>query len=254
MWRGRARLSLVLAIGAGLVTTSGFAWTLGGSGISGWDTRELIIHYNPTGCPLPAGTLEATLDKAIAVWNQIPTAGITLSRAEKPSSTTAEELFSNTATDSPVVICDPDFATHAKANPDGVPAATQIRVLDPSHDNIDYGGTALNAEQGTRAEISRLTSDQLTVALAHELGHILGLGHSGLPQALMYYSLDGKSGPELNQDDKDGLSYLYPQNDFADGPFGCQAVHPRGSPASLGWLFAFVLVQVVVGRRWWGRP
>jgi hypothetical protein len=48
----------------------------------------------------------------------------------------------------------------------------------------------------------------LTTAITHELGHTLGLDHSAVEDAVMYYALDGQT--VLHQDDINGVSYLYP--------------------------------------------
>jgi cell wall-associated protease len=51
----------------------------------------------------------------------------------------------------------------------------------------------------------------LTETITHELGHVLGLGHSDDPDATMFFEahFDGR-GAALRQDDVDGLSFIYP--------------------------------------------
>jgi hypothetical protein len=70
------------------------------------------------------------------------------------------------------------------------------------------------------------------IIIAHEVGHILGLGHSQDPAALMYYNAGGKAALTLGQDDIDGISYLYPRNELGgDKMMGCALVAtPRGAP------------------------
>ena len=65
--------------------------------------------------------------------------------------------------------------------------------------------------------------------LTHELGHALGLGHSQDPRATMYATHPpGTSWRSLEQDDRDGVSALYP----GKGAAGCDepgsAACPRG--------------------------
>lgn len=53
----------------------------------------------------------------------------------------------------------------------------------------------------------------------HELGHLLGLGHSADPTATMYSvaHFDGRCA-SIKQDDVDGITFLYPQQQIQPGP------------------------------------
>jgi hypothetical protein len=55
----------------------------------------------------------------------------------------------------------------------------------------------------------------LDEATTHELGHIVGLGHSPNPEAIMFAfaRFDGR-GARLAQEDKDGVAFLYPDSTF----------------------------------------
>ena len=67
----------------------------------------------------------------------------------------------------------------------------------------------------------------------HELGHVLGLGHSSNPDATMYYlaHFDGR-GASLRQDDIDGLRAIYP------GPVATLIANPA-SPQFVGTAITF---------------
>lgn len=216
------------------------AWTLGGSGLKGWQTRALTINVNPSNCPISASTLDSVIDSALGVWNGIATANLTLTRSSVDSTTTPAQFIAGTATDAPLILCDTTFQTDLSVDPSGVPAATKLGSDNP----VDYGAVILNAQAGTAAEISNFDTGVLTLILAHEIGHLLGLGHSSLSNALMYYSVANKTVAVLTQDDRDGISYLYPRNEFQDGAFGCAAVH---RPVTKARVFPFIWFTLMLG-------
>ncbi len=61
--------------------------------------------------------------------------------------------------------------------------------------------------------------DALTVA-AHELGHVAGLGHSSDSGALMYPWYQDLRNPLLGDDDKAGITALYPASDGSEPEAG----------------------------------
>jgi hypothetical protein len=197
------------------------AFTLEGQGLAGWQTRELTIHFNPTNCPVNASTLDAAIDQAAALWSSVPTASLNISRSTTDSKDTPADFLNGTASEVPLILCDTTFATDLQVSADAIPAATKLGTSNP----INYGAIILNAQSNAGAELSQLTSEELQVVVAHEMGHLMGLGHSASPEALMYFSVSTKSLPVLTQDDMDGLSYLYPAN----GNLGCSAVHEKTS-------------------------
>jgi hypothetical protein len=202
-----------------------YAWTHLGSNLRGWNTQTLRVSVNTESCTLPAATVLEIVDEALAAWNGIPYANLKLERGSSTSSIAT--ILAGTATDAPVIACDPDFETHIGSS-DAVPGVT-FRVTPNAAGNIAYAGMLLNAEAGAGAEISQLTRDELAIVIAHELGHALGLGHSSNEKALMYYSIANKSKAQIAQDDMDGIAHLYPRNELSGkGMAGCSAVHEPG--------------------------
>lgn len=213
----RALIALALLC----VAPSAMAWTILSSGLRGYQTKSLTVYVNTTGCSVaPSAVLEA-VDKAITVWNGVATSSLALSRAD--STATAAEFLAGTATASvPLIVCDTSFgANNPGVNVDGVPAATRTGTSNP----LDYSAVLLNSQAGALAAIDQLSQERLNITLVHELGHALGLGHSSNPAAMMYYSIAGKTVAYLTEDDRDGITYLYPRNEFEGGAFGCAAVH-----------------------------
>lgn len=229
-----------------LVPFSTYGWTLASAGLLGWKTRELTVRWSSANCPISSGVLSRVLDASIAVWNKVSTADLKLVKADSETTVDITTFLAGTASETPTILCDSAFSTNnAGASKDSVPALTRLGSSMP----LAYGGIVLNAEVSGAASIDDFTEDQLTIIIAHELGHLLGLGHSGNQNALMYYSLTGKTVATLNKDDRDGISYLYPRNEFLNGAFGCGAVHrgqtEPGSQNAWWWLFAVVFLVVL---------
>ena len=222
----------------------------------GWPTRNLPVYYNAPTCSFSESELISLLDQALATWNSSPNTGLTLFRATTASATTAPQVLADGFTgQSPLVVCDTRFDSDLTVNADGVPAATHLALDSKNHLNV--AGVIINAQFGAQANFNFLTRDQQLVALTHELGHAIGLGHSESNHSLMFYSIDNKTTPTLTEDDMDGATFLYARNEFASNPFGCSAVHFARSTFSIVWMGMFVgiclAVTFVAGRFLQGR-
>ncbi|MBI4404465.1 MAG: matrixin family metalloprotease [Deltaproteobacteria bacterium] len=218
-------------------------WTLLDSSLKGWEQNPLSVRMNYTECTISRTVLDRIIDDSFALWNAAPTAKIKLERSSEESTTTPDQFLARSATDSPLILCDASFGSHLSTDPDQVPAATWIPTPVTT---LDYGAILLNGQAGRAAEISQLSEAELFVVIAHELGHLLGLGHSQDSAALMYYSINGKTKAVLSQDDLDGLTYVYPRNELSSGPFGCAAVHTSDNDSRLSWFLPWVLLLVAV--------
>lgn len=239
---------LILLGSLSLTVSFAHGWTLLASGLKGWQASTITIYINSSGCPITYGEIAAAVDTAITSWNAIPAAGLTLKRAEVESTTDVTTFRASGAPDTPLVVCDPNFATNNHTDADFVPAATRVGSANP----LNYGGISLNSQTGAAANVSRISAPVLAVIMAHELGHVLGLGHSSSSGALMYYSVSGKREVTLTDDDRDGITYLYPRG-VGHQPFGCAAVHsPEGAAKRcFPWLMTMGLGVVfsVIARR-----
>jgi hypothetical protein len=221
-----------------LVTSGAHAWTLEAPGLRGWTSETITIHFNPSSCTVAEATLNQLIDDAVNLWSGSSKINLKVVRDPVASTSTAAEFVAGTATDTPLIVCDSDFGNTLGVDVDHIPAATQLGTHNP----INYGAVVLNATSGAAA-IDRLSETELAVVIAHEMGHLLGLGHSGSSKALMYYSVGSSSLPVLTQDDEDGLSYLYPSAEYSAAPLGCAAVHEEKTSVTkvAGFLFAILM-------------
>jgi len=62
--------------------------------------------------------------------------------------------------------------------------------------------------------------------VAHEIGHVLGIGHTNDKTALMYYDATAKKNLSLSQDDRNAVSFLYPRDELKNLDLigGCGAI------------------------------
>lgn len=209
-----------------------FSFTListSNSNQQGWANSNITFAINATNCP--AGVdITGLVNSAISTWNNVPTSKLNLS----VSGTTAL-----TSAASPVTVyCETNFQTVTGADQNFVPAAAGPSI---SGNTPVAGILYLNVSAGT-ARISNFNQNTLILIMAHEIGHVLGLGHSQDTNALMYFDASAKTTLGLAQDDIDGITYLYPRNEMnGEKPFGCGLVKNLPPPPSSG-LKLFILL------------
>lgn len=223
-----------------IVFQTAYGFTLSSStdsNLKGWADSTVEFRVNTDNCPSSVDVVGIIRD-AVEVWNNVPTSKIKASYGGLTTSTT----FSDPTT----VYCEVNFNTVTQASEDYVPGAANSTK---SNSYINGGILYLNASVG-QANIANFDRTVLTIILAHEIGHVLGLGHSPDSQALMYYDGSAKKKLSLGQDDIDGISYLYPSDELKDGKYaGCGMLKNLPPPSNRD--FAVLLLALLVPFAVW---
>jgi hypothetical protein len=185
------------------------AFTLSNSsGVKGWANNEVTIVVNASNCPSGVDVV-GLIKGAMDVWNHVPTSSLKI----KYGGTTTATTDGNPV----VAYCETNFQAVTGADQDSVPGVARGN----GNSQLATGLLVLNVSSGN-ANIANVSSIGLKVVVAHEIGHVLGLGHSQSADALMYYTYSLKTDLNLSQDDIDGVTYLYPSDEFDDNEFaGC---------------------------------
>lgn len=162
---------------------SAHGFTLLSASDSYWKVSPITVSLDISTCGNTAEALSSVLDESIRIWNRVGTTSLTLKRVDSAGNI--------------LVACETLSS--------GVGGVTSVS---------SSGDTILSATMTIAVAANRV--------VAHELGHALGLGHSGSSIALMYYSTNISSELNLSQDDVDGITYLYPRDEPRKNlPFGC---------------------------------
>lgn len=219
----------------GLFISNVHAFTLI-SGQSGWSKSNLAINVNRTNCP---SDIKARLQESINLWNSVATSGLKLRLGNLDSTTTPSSLAGGTASDVPVIVCDSQFSTTLPNSGSGVAGVGFFQLYQGG-----YGGVILNTQSGMNGDINAVSTAIRSTVIAHEMGHMLGLGHSGAASSLMYYSAGVKSVLSLSKDDWDGISYLYPRDEFenSDQFAGCALVKNQTPNSTSPWIAITLLL------------
>ncbi|MGZ5971583.1 MAG: matrixin family metalloprotease, partial [Polyangiales bacterium] len=180
-----------------------------------WKTLPVTIGWaGAPPKPLLDAEAVATLDVASRAW-AIPPCSAARFAIAPSGAALADPLAANGRNDVIVHLSDwpSPLATGAAAH----------TVIFVAGDSITEADIHLNARDFTFDD----KGVDLRSILTHELGHVLGIGHSADPRATMSAGLPaGLAGRSLEKDDTDAVCALYPSTDTT--AHGCEAGCPAG--------------------------
>ena len=216
------------------------AYTLTQAGIRGFKLETISIHLNPSNCPVDIGIY---LDDAIDFWNSAPRSGVHLQRAEDVGISMADALSFNFFVQV-VVMCSTNMQGDV-----GTDSALGVgSSVDTNSDgHLDRGVLVINMDVSSGARFDIQPDGIKKTTVRHEIGHVLGLGHSSEEAALMFFSADQKEEANLHQDDIDGISHLYPQDELSgDYFFGCASIGLKKKPSNPSGSLALLLLPILL--------
>ncbi len=231
-----------------------YAFTIIHPGIKGFKGGSVKVHISPANCYNGA---VSDIKDSIEFWNNAVHSNLEMKKGDNVS-TSETDITSNNFSEQVVIGCtaDIDTLTGAADAQDNILAFAKADdyVLGDKH--IDKGYIILNVTPGGRADMTNLSKGTRVATIAHELGHVLGLGHSSVKGSLMYFS-SSTSEARLHRDDIDGIRHLYPQNEL-DGDYflGCGLIrmdksnnNPSGLVAIVTILFIPLAFSLILRRR-----
>ena len=224
---------------------------------------EITINVSSNNCTNSGVTAAALLDKVMEslkkYWNIIPTTSLEIVKG------TTVAIDVSTATSAL------DFITSVEPGTIIVGCNTDTSAIFTSTGTKGVGSLAYSGDtvwgylliRDTVANgFSTLSNDLQLALIAHEIGHAIGIGHSEIPVALMYYSLNGEENKiqeKMTMDDLDAVTYLYPHEKKIGGLGGsCGTIDTTGGTGggpggpltlALGFLLVMMLERLYKLKR-----
>ncbi len=203
------------------------------------DVLDFQISTAVSGIP----GMEQAIQAAFAAWNQVPTA---------LTSTKINLLGGTTSTTEPALQDGVNLITQSSdafpLSVNTLAVASKLLAVAPSGDarilsaDIVFNRDLLaNPDEGLGTDANPGIWDVQAVAM-HEIGHVMGLRHSGIASSTMFFSIpSGKSYRSLEVDDRAWVSHRYPSASAASlGSIAGNVADGEGAVA--GGLLGGVLV------------
>ncbi|CAL1357230.1 unnamed protein product [Linum trigynum] len=124
---------------------------------------------------------------------------------------------------------------------------TLAHAFSPPSGRLHLDGDENWVVAGSNGDIALPSAVDLESVAVHEIGHLLGLGHSSIESAIMYPTISSRTRKvELAQDDIDGVQQLYGSNPNFNGT-STPSIQERDTSGAHGeerWGFVTLLLAV----------
>ncbi|MGH9839654.1 MAG: matrixin family metalloprotease, partial [Blastocatellia bacterium] len=193
----------------------GIAWNLADPGTPKVVGGRITYNLNPAGSDnLPFSQVEQTIAASFQTWENIPTSTVAFSRGPNTSATA-------TANDDVLQIywLENSTTTSDGLNLAGALAVSRLTTFSsgPRSGEIIDAALVFNGNQFTWAVDGRASAADLAEVATHEIGHVIGISHTGIGGATMFprSGLGRTRGRTLEMDDTIAASVIYPAPGFA---------------------------------------
>ena len=194
-----------------LFTNNAYSYRLNNVANKGarWKKLPINMKMNADNSGLPEQDVRNVIQSAMDKWNTNTTKNV-LSLESKKSNKPASQVIQ--ANGEHTIGFSKNFSNDSLGfDPDVIVAVAGQYGNGKEMNNafLLFNAEAVNWTTDENTGDSRsLYSDDLASIAGHELGHVIGLGHSEHPDAIMSTSRSSKIKRELTQDDIDGANFL----------------------------------------------
>jgi hypothetical protein len=205
--RGAAALLFAFALLAASAPAEAFVTYASSNGASlKWGTSPVTWRLSSAGSDdLVDSALESAIQSAFSTWASVSCSTISFSYGGKAASGRDGEIF--------VRFEESNFdPTVGDALAYALNSSTYSGAI--ARTDIVYNGAEY---VWTTADTNDLEKKDVWAVAVHELGHGIGLTHSRVRTATMFFTYSGVEGRNLDPDDKNGACFLYPAVPFTSG-------------------------------------
>lgn len=222
------------------ISTTAQAYTLNNNFGATFKSRKVKVYVTSTTTCANAGLtpyeLSDLVNPAIKnFWNTVPTSSLELVNGgilDVGSDTSYNSnllcSFTDPTCTGSVIPAVKDIIIACNDNTTNFDSNNILAVTIPNNFKGRFiNGSVILINDRNNSAFARLDQKKRISVIAHEIGHAIGLGHSGDKAALMFFETIGTRN-YLGQDDIDGVSALYPVTFDGCGLFKGSIDHMKG--------------------------